>query len=89
MVLSEIRPRQIFMTSLLCVAKQIFLMVKISVLISYSICDRVRSTASNPHFKVCNIQVFQGTLKMAKDNGMLCDIDENLLFPNVNKLYKV
>ena len=26
---------------------------------------------------------------MAKDNGMLCDIDENLLFPNVNKLYKV
>ena len=34
-------------------------------------------------------QVFQGTLKVAKDNGMLCDIDESLLFPNVNKLYKV
>ncbi|KAL5258612.1 hypothetical protein ACHWQZ_G009179 [Mnemiopsis leidyi] len=33
--------------------------------------------------------VFQGTLKMAKDNGMLSDVDENLLFPNVNKLYKV
>ncbi|XP_063679751.1 pleckstrin homology domain-containing family G member 7-like isoform X4 [Bolinopsis microptera] len=33
--------------------------------------------------------VFQGTLKIAKDNGMLCDIDESLLFPNVNKLYKV
>ena len=35
------------------------------------------------------LQVFQGTLKIAKDNGMLCDIDESLLFPNVNKLYKV
>ena len=49
----------------------------------------VKITVSISHFKLCNIQVFQGTLKMAKDNGMLCDIDENLLFPNVNKLYKV